>query len=77
MNTYTITSMETRKRFGEIINRVSIRGDHFTIERAGRPLAQIVPITHRTKSKEDDIFDRPFASFTEWDDVSNDPYDVI
>jgi prevent-host-death family protein len=73
MNTKSISAMEARKRFGEIMNRVALRGESFTIERAGKPLVKIVPVA----PSGEDIFDRPFSTFSEWDDKSNDVYDQI
>lgn len=43
MNT-TITAMEARKRFGEILNSAFYRGISTIIERKGKPVAKIVPI---------------------------------
>ena len=73
-NTTNISAMEARKRFGEIMNLVALRGETFTVARAGKPLARIVPIV---TEREDDIFERPFVTFTEWDDSSNDAYDSL
>lgn len=69
--------MEARKRFGEIMNRVALRGEKFTIARAGKPLARIVPIEVRSTDSGADIFDMPFATFNEWNDPSNDAYDAL
>ena len=65
--------MEARKRFGEILNRVSLRGEVFTVARAGKPLARIVPIIPAGA----EVFDRPFATFIEWGETSNDAYDAL
>ncbi len=43
MNT-TVTAMEARKRFGEILNSALYKGISTVIERKGRPIAKIVPI---------------------------------
>ena len=69
----TISAMDARKRFGEIMNRVSLRGDRFTVARAGTPLVRIVPIENSVT----DIFAEPFATFDEWNDPANDPYDAL
>ena len=42
--TETISTLEVRKRLGDILNRVSLRHDQFVIERKGKPLAAVVPI---------------------------------
>jgi prevent-host-death family protein len=43
--TITLSAMEARQKFGEILNRVDLVHDQFIIERNGRPLAAIVPIS--------------------------------
>ena len=40
----TISTMDVRKRVGDILNRVALRGDEFLIERKGKPLAVIMPV---------------------------------
>ncbi len=37
--------MQARQKFGEILNRVDLVHDQYIIERNGRPLAAIVPIS--------------------------------
>ena len=70
--------MEARRRFGEIMNRVALRGEEYTIARAGRALARIVPIERGAAlSATEDVFDKPFALFDEWNDSANDPYDAL
>ena len=39
-----ISAMEIRKRFGEIMNAVSLRGDEYIVERDGKPMVAVVPI---------------------------------
>ncbi len=39
-----LTTMEIRKRLGDILNRVALRHDHFIIERRGKPMAAMVPV---------------------------------
>jgi prevent-host-death family protein len=68
-----ISAMEARKRFGEIMNLVALRGESFTIARAGKPLVRIVPVS----PVNEDVFDRPFSTFTEWNESSNDAYDAL
>lgn len=43
MNT-TVTAMEARKRFGEILNSAFYSGVSTVVERKGKPIAKIVPI---------------------------------
>ena len=42
--TETISTLEVRKRLGDILDRVALRHDQFIIERKGRPLAAVVPV---------------------------------
>jgi prevent-host-death family protein len=39
-----LSTLEIRKRLGELLNRVALRHDEFVVERKGRPLAAIVPV---------------------------------
>lgn len=43
--TTTVSAMEARHKFGELLNRVNLVHEHFIIERKGQPLAVLVPIT--------------------------------
>jgi len=46
-----ISAVEARKKFGEILESVCYRGDEVVIERAGRPMAVIIP-SERYKAME-------------------------
>lgn len=39
----TISAVEARKRLGEILESVYYRGDEVIIERAGKPMAVVIP----------------------------------
>jgi len=41
----TISAMKARKNLGQIMNEVSIRSDSYIIERNGKPLVAIVPVS--------------------------------
>jgi len=75
--------MEARRRFGEIMNRVALRGDRYIIKRAGKALVSVGPIIAKINPAEkrkvnwNDPFENPFATFTEWNDPSNDIYDNL
>jgi len=43
--TTTLSAMEVRHRFGEILNRVSLVHEHFIIERKGQQLAVLIPMS--------------------------------
>lgn len=38
-----ISTLDVRRKLGEILNRVDLRHDQFIIERKGKPLAALVP----------------------------------
>ena len=40
----TITAMEARKKFGEILNQVSLLNEEIIIERAGKKIARILSL---------------------------------
>ena len=40
----TISAVEARQKFGELLNRVALRQEEIIIERAGKPLARISPV---------------------------------
>ena len=40
----SISAMTARKQFGQILEETHYRGDTFIIERAGRPMAAMIPI---------------------------------
>jgi prevent-host-death family protein len=39
----TVSALEARKRLGEILESVYYRGDEIVIERAGKPIAVVIP----------------------------------
>jgi prevent-host-death family protein len=41
----TISAMKARQTLGQIMNEVSIRSDRYIIERNGKPLVAIVPVS--------------------------------
>jgi prevent-host-death family protein len=41
-----LSAVEARKKFDEILKGVYYRGDEVVIERAGKPMAVVIP-THR------------------------------
>lgn len=40
----TISAIEARQRFGQLMNEVQLRHDHYIIERAGKPMVAVVPV---------------------------------
>jgi len=49
--TITISAMDARKQFGDMLNRVALRHDDFLIERNGRPLAVVIPLEEYEQMK--------------------------
>ena len=59
------------------MNRVALRGERYIVERAGKALVSIGPVSTDASSPNlNDPFENPFATFTEWnepaDDIFND-----
>ncbi|MEW6660644.1 MAG: type II toxin-antitoxin system Phd/YefM family antitoxin [Thermodesulfobacteriota bacterium] len=48
-----ISAMKARQNLGQLLNEVSIRGDAYIIERAGRPLAALVDMERFQQLQED------------------------
>ena len=42
--TRTISAVEARHRLGQLMSEVQLRGDHYIIERAGKPVVAVIPI---------------------------------
>lgn len=59
----SISAMEARKRFGELLEEVYYRGDEVIVERAGKPMAAIVPVPQydQWKAQRKAAMDRFFA----------------
>jgi prevent-host-death family protein len=53
----TVTAMEARRKFGELLEGVYYRGDEVTIERAGKVMGVVVPMARYRE-----IRDEPRAS---------------
>lgn len=41
----TVTTLDVRRHLGELLNKVAIRHDEYVIERKGKPLAAMVPVS--------------------------------
>lgn len=48
-----ISAMKARQNLGQLLNEVSIRGDAYIIERAGKPLAALVDMERFQQMQED------------------------
>ena len=40
----TISAVEARQRFGQLLNEVQLRHDHYIVERDGKAMAAVVPV---------------------------------
>ncbi len=59
----TTTAIRARKKFGQLLEEVFYRGDEFVIERAGKPMAVLIPIQEfekwqKQREKDFMIFDK-------------------
>jgi len=41
----SVTAMEARQNFGNLLNQVSLQQEEIVIERAGKPLARLVSVS--------------------------------
>ena len=48
-----ISALKARQNLGQIMNEVSIRGDDYVIERAGKPLVAIIAMEKYQRLQED------------------------
>jgi len=46
-----ITATEAVKDFSALLNRIKFRGDHYIIQRSGKPIASIGPCEEASKSR--------------------------
>ena len=46
-----ISAMTARKNFGSVMDQVRLNGESFVLERAGRPIAKIVPVDASNSSR--------------------------
>jgi prevent-host-death family protein len=60
----TVTAIEVRKRFGEIVDQAAA-GERIVIERAGHPIAAIVPLSDLAQIDPDEKRKRQLAALEE------------
>jgi prevent-host-death family protein len=48
-----VSAIKARQNLGQLLNEVSLKGDSFIIERAGKPLAALVDLESLQKIQED------------------------
>ena len=53
----TVTAMEARQNFGNLLNQVSLSQEEIVIERAGKPLARLVNVSSASSGGDLDFRD--------------------
>jgi prevent-host-death family protein len=55
----TISALKVRQNLGQVMNEVSLKGDDYVVERAGKPLVAIIPMEkyQRLQNDLDDFYD--------------------
>jgi prevent-host-death family protein len=48
-----ISAMKVRQSLGQVMNEVSLRGDDYIVERAGKPLVAIIPMEKYQRLQKD------------------------
>lgn len=72
----TVNAIKARQNLGQILEEVYYKGDHYIVERAGKPMAAVVPVSQYLQWKE--RRDRFFAMIEEAQQRNKDtPPDVI
>jgi prevent-host-death family protein len=66
----TLSAVEVRRKLGEVLEGVYYRGDEVVIERAGKPMAVVVPteryeIMERSRDRLFDFIERNWAKNTD------------
>lgn len=49
----TISALKVRQNLGQVMNEVSIKGDDYVVERAGKPLVAIIPLEKYLRFQKD------------------------
>jgi prevent-host-death family protein len=72
----TISAVEARQKFGEMLNRVALRHEEIIIERAGRKIARLSPMDKVKKLPQGKLDFRRAAGLGKevWKDLDVDAY---
>ena len=72
----SVSAVEARQKFGELLNRVSLRGEEIMIERAGKKIARLLPIENEAKPSRGKLDFRKAAGLGKdiWKDIDVDKY---
>ncbi len=70
----TVTAIDARRRLGELLESVHLRGDEVVIERAGKPMAVVIPaeLYEQLMRGREHLWDRIEAAQAGNDDLSDD-----
>jgi prevent-host-death family protein len=49
----TISALKVRQNLGQVMNEVSLKGDDYVVERAGKPLVAIIPMEKYQRFQKD------------------------
>ena len=74
--TESISAMEARKKFGEILNRVALRQEEIIIERAGKKIARLLPLEEQMQCPKGKMDFRKAAGLGKeiWKNIDVDEY---
>ncbi len=72
----TISAVEARQKFGEMLNRVALRQEEIIIERAGKQIAKLTPIERQSSPPSGRLDFRKAAGLGRkvWKDIDVDAY---
>lgn len=70
------STMKARQNFGQVMNEVSLKGDDYIIERAGKPLVAIISMEkYRMLQREREEALKSLE--TVWDKMSNEKSQIV
>ena len=49
----TISALKVRQNLGQVMNEVSLKGDDYVVERAGKPMVAIIPMEKYQRFQKD------------------------
>lgn len=67
-----ISATELKNRVSEVLNEVYYKGRVTVIERHGKPIAEISPVTKRPSEDANDVISRYFGILPDFPDVTKD-----
>ena len=72
----SVSAMEARQKFGEMLNRVALRREEIIIERAGKKIARLSPIESEKPRPQGKLDFRKAAGLGKeiWKDIDADDY---